>query len=461
MSQASDNPGEQQKQTTVGQINPDVLAYTAGKDIVLDRALVEVDCLGTAAHVCTLAELPVDPPLITPGERDAVLDELKRIIKADRAGEFEITLADQDVHLAVERRLTEALGDLGKKIHTGRSRNDQIAVDLRLFARHQLLEVIDEGAVLANTFLEFAQTHVDVPMVGRTHMQPAMPSSVGLWASAQAEGLFDDLVGLRAAYQVVNQCPLGSAAGYGVPLPLNRQLTSDLLGFERPVHNVLYASIGRGKMESIVLQGLSQMMLTLSRVAQDLMLYTLPEFGYFNLPATFGTGSSIMPNKNNPDLLELMRARAAVVQGKAQAVASIILSAPSGYNRDLQECKEPFLEGFRIARESIRILTRVMEDLEVHVGRLEAAFTSEVFATDRALQLVAEGMPFRDAYHHVKEHLEELEAVNPRQAIAAKTHLGGTAGLDFEFLATRVEDWSTWTSVQRRNIQEAQVKLLG
>ena len=417
--------------TTVGSIDDEVLAYTAGKDVVLDQALVEVDCLGTAAHVTMLAEIPVDPPLLTPDERDAVLAELRNLVAKARAGNFEITLADQDVHLAVERQLTESLGDLGKKVHTARSRNDQVALDLRLHARDELAGTIREVVELAAAFNAFGDVNAAVPMVGRTHMQPAMPSSVGLWATAQTEGLLDDLHPLLAAAKANHRSPLGSAAGYGVPLPIDRQRVSDLLHFDAPVHNVLYASIARGKIECIILQALGQVMLTLSRVAQDLMLYTLPEFAYFRFPAAFGTGSSIMPNKNNPDVLELIRGKTSVVLAHAHAVENIIKSAPSGYNRDLQEAKEAYMEGLRITRASLRVLTRLVEGLEVNEEALVAGFTPGVFATDRALELVAGGMPFRDAYHHVKNHLDELEAMDPRESVGKKTHLGGTAGLDF------------------------------
>ena len=447
--------------TTVGAIDEDVLAFTAGKDVMLDRVLVEADCLGSAAHVTMLAAMPLDPPLFTEAQRDEVIAALRGIVARSRAGEFEITLADQDVHLAVERTLTEELGELGKKVHTARSRNDQVAVDLRLHARDELIEIRGAVLALAQGFLDFGRRHEALPMVGRTHMQPAMPSSVALWATAQCEGLLDDLEPLDAAARLNNRCPLGSAAGYGVPLPIDRRMVSDLLGFDGPVHNVLYASIARGKVECVVLQALAQVMLTLSRVAQDLMLYTLPEFGYFRFPAAFGTGSSIMPNKCNPDVLELLRAKAALVIGHAHAVELILKAAPSGYNRDLQDAKEPFLEGLRITRASLRILARLVEGLEADEEALLRGFEPGVFATDRALELVGRGMPFRDAYHHVKQRLGELEAMDPREAIARKTHLGGTAGLDFDAYAAAISTRREALLEERARARAAARDLLG
>ncbi len=447
--------------TTVGDIQDEVLAFTAGRDVQLDLALVEADCIGSAAHVAMLADMPLDPPLFSPDEVQRVIGELILIMKRARSGDFAITLADQDVHLAVERTLTEKLGDLGKKIHTARSRNDQVAVDLRLYAKEQLLAAMDETASLAGTLLAFAETHKAVPMVGRTHMQPAMPSSVGLWASSYVDALLDDLAVLGNAYALNDQCPLGSAASYGVPLPIDRVQVSSLLGFAQPIHNVLYANNARGKMESVILSALSQTMLTLSRLAQDLMLFTMPEFGYFSLPPEYGTGSSIMPQKKNPDVLELVRAKSSRVLAHAVGVYELVKAAPSGYNRDLQEAKEPFMDGFHIMRSSTRIMGALVEKLSVNRDALLKGFTPDVFATDRALELVAEGMPFRDAYHHVKENLAELENTDPVKAVAKKTHLGAPMGLDYAQYRKRIGTVQSIVQHNRNAFHEAVSKLLG
>ncbi len=434
------------QQTTVGAIQNEVLAFTAGRDVELDRALIEVDCIGSAAHVTMLSQLALKSPLFSEDDVTAVIEALVAIMRGARAGRFEITLADQDVHLAVERTLTERLGDIGKKIHTARSRNDQVAVDLRLFAKQELLETVTEAVQLGRALARFAAAHREMPMVGRTHMQPGMPSSVGLWASAYVDALLDDVVLLDAAYVLNDQSPLGSAASYGVPLPIDRQLVADLLGFARPIHSVLHANNARGKMESVILSALSQVMLTLSRLAQDLMIFSMPEFNYFQLPAEYCTGSSIMPQKRNPDVLELVRGKASRVLAQGIAVYDIVKASPSGYNRDLQEAKEPFIDGLSTTRACLRIMRLFMDGVTVNQAALRQGFTPDVFATDRALEWVGEGMPFRDAYHRVKEQLADLEQVDPVEAIQKKTHLGAPAGLDFQAYGQRLDavatDWS-------------------
>ncbi len=449
------------RKTIVGKIDPEVLEFTAGKDALLDAALVEADCIGSAAHATMLSRLAVTPRIFDGEELKAVVGELVEIMRASRRGAFRITAGDQDVHLAVEKRLTRKLGDSGKRIHTARSRNDQVAVDLRLYAKEQLLALTEETVALARALLAFGKRRAGLPMVGRTHLQPAMPSSVGLWASAHAEGLLDDMILIDAAYRFNDRCPLGSAAGYGVPLPIDRELTAKLLAFRAPHHNVLHASNSRGKCEAVILSTLSHVMVTVSRLAEDLILYSMPEFGYFSMPRAYCTGSSIMPQKNNPDVLELVRARAARVQGAAVTAAGILKALPGGYNRDLQEMKEPFMDALQVTRSVLRILAKLVGGLKANRDALEKGFTPEVFAADRALELVAEGMPFRDAYNHVREHLDELKAVDPSEAIAGKTHLGAPAGLDFSGLYSRTKDALAFVKRKRRRYYAAVSKLLG
>ncbi len=450
-----------ERQTLVGVIHPDVLSFTVGLDPRLDLQLVEHDCLGSAAHVTMLSRIPVKPVLFDTQERRAVIDGLVEIMRAARRGNFSIANDDQDVHLAVERRLTERLGDLGRRIHTGRSRNDQVAVDLRLHAREHLLALQEEAAELVLSMLAFARRHRHLPMVGRTHLQPAMPSSVGLWASGHAEGFLDDLPLLSAAYEYADRCPLGSAAGYGVPLPLDRDLTSRLLGFAVPHHNVFHASNTRGKLESVILGALAQVMLTASRLAEDLILFTMPEFGYFSLPHELCTGSSIMPQKRNPDVLELIRAKTARLLGHQTAAGAIVKALPGGYNRDLQETKEIYMDGMAVTRATLRILKLMTNGLEAHPDRLRSAFTPDVFATDRALDLVAGGMPFRAAYQQVRENLAALSNADPQAALAAKTHLGGTAGLDFKALAQRARAASGDARRRTKTLHKTFARLLG
>lgn len=448
------------RHTTVGAIRADVLAFTAGRDVELDAQLIEADCIGSAAHVVMLSEMPVRPRLFTAAERRRVIAELARILRRARAGRFAIAVEDQDVHLAVERALTERLGELGRKIHTARSRNDQVAVDLRLFARDQLLSVMDEALTLGATLLTWAAAHRLTPMVGRTHMQPAMPSSVGLWASAYAEGLAGDVRLVRAVYELNDECPLGSAAGYGVPLPINRHRVASLLGFRRPCHNVLAAASARGKLEAACGSALAQVMVTLSRFAQDVMLYAMPEFGYFRLPPEMGTGSSIMPQKNNPDVLELIRAKAARTIADAGAMLEIVRGLPSGYNRDVQETKEPFLRLIHETRASLRVLVPLVWGLDVNPEALRTGFTPGVFAADRALELAARGLPFRDAYHHVKHHLDELADMDPREAVARKTHWGAPAGLRLDLLRGRLAREAAFVRAEQQRCRRTIARLL-
>ncbi len=446
------------EKTLVGSIHPDVLSFTAGQDVLLDRVLVEADCIGSAAHVTMLAALT--PPLFSADERTRVIAALVDVMRRDRRGEFTITEADQDVHLAVERALTASVGELGKRVHTARSRNDQVALDLRLYAKTELLAMIAQAAALAGVLLDLARRHERVPMVGRTHLQPAMPSSVGVWASAYAESLLDDIELLQGAYAQNDRSPLGSAAGYGVPLAIDRALTARLLDFERPIHNVMYASNARGKCESIILNAASQVMLSSARLAEDMTLFMMPEFGYFRLPSQYCTGSSIMPQKQNPDVFELVRARSATVLSCASRITGVLKGLAGGYQRDLQETKAPFMEGIRVTRETLRALTLVMAHVEVDAAALARGFSPGVFATDRALALVAGGMPFRDAYDAVKAGLADLEQQDPTQAIALKTHEGAPAGLDLPSLERRAAQATAFGDERGRRWERAVADLL-
>ena len=427
------------KQTITGAVDPDILTYTVGDDPILDLDLAVWDCMGTAAHVTMLSEMPVTPPVVTAGEAAQVRAELAKVAAAAQAGDFTIDASDQDVHMAVERRLTEPLGDLGKKIHTGRSRNDQVAVDVRLHIKDELLGLEKELAALVRALTAFGHAHDRLPLVGRTHLQPAMPSSVGVWASGHAEMILDQAENLEAAYRLNDLCPLGSAAGYGVPLPLDRQRTSDLLGFARPLHNVFGASMARGTDEAALLAALAQVMTVLSRLAQDMILFSMPEFGYFKLPRAYCTGSSIMPQKYNPDVLELVRSKTAQVLGLSTASLSLLHAMPGGYNRDLQDCKGLYMKGLSITRTTLRILEKVVAGMTVDEDALRRGFIPGVFATDVALRKVAEGTPWREAYHQVRDNLEALSSEDADAAVAAKTHAGATAGLDWALYAARLD----------------------
>ena len=318
--------------------------FTVGNDYILDMELVEADALGSIAHAKMLSTIGI----LTGEEFRRLQKALAEVIELRGRGEFRIELAQEDVHTAIEEYLTAKLGDLGKKIHTGRSRNDQVLVDIRIYTRDKLLEVQRETLLLADTLAAFGQKHHHVPMPGRTHTQRAMPSSVGLWVGAFAESLADDLMLLQTAAELNNQCPLGSAASYGVPLPLDRQLVADLLGFAKVQNNVLYANNSRGKIEAIVLFALTEITHDLAKLAGDLILFSIPEFGYFTLPEKYFAGSSIMPQKRNPCQLELTRAKSAAVEAALFRVLNITRALPSGYNRDFQETKEPLMQGLNV-----------------------------------------------------------------------------------------------------------------
>ena len=442
------------KKTIVGSIDDQILRFTAGKDTKLDMNLVVVDCIGTAAHAKMLQKISKNNPIINEKEYDQIILILKSIINKRKANKFNIRLTDQDVHMAIERILTEENSVIGKKIHTCRSRNDQVATDLRLYGKEQILLTLLEATELIKTLLRFGKKHKSIPMVGRTHMQPGMPSSLGLWATAHAESLLDDCTNLLYALDINDQCPLGSAASYGVSINIDRNYTSKLLGFSKPTHNVLYANNSRGKIEGIIASALSQVMLSLSRFSQDLLLYTMPEFNYFNIPDIFCTGSSIMPQKNNLDICELIRAKATRVKANELAIYDIVKNSPSGYNRDLQEAKQPFLECINETRACLKVLSPMIDSLSINKTNLIESFSKEIFAADEALNLVFDGIPFRDAYNKVKEKLQDIEYIDPSEAILKKDHLGAPSGLDWSYFNLRVKEVNNLTQKAKRHYEK-------
>ena len=455
------------KTITDSTVDPDILSYTVGDDPVLDLKLAVWDCLGTAAHVTMLSEMKLKKPVVTKKEAATVRKELGKIAQLSQEGKFEIRVDDQDVHMAVERMLTEKLGDLGKKIHTGRSRNDQVAVDVRLHMKDEILRTEAEAVALASTLVAFGAKAGPIPLVGRTHLQPAMPSSVEMWATGHAEMILDQLENLEAAYRLSDLNPLGSAAGYGVPLPLDRQRTSELLAFSRPIHNCFGASMARGECEAALLSALAQLMAVLSRCAEDLILFSMPEFAYFKLPRAYCTGSSIMPQKFHPDVLELMRSKAAQVLGLQTAALSMMHAMPGGYNRDLQDCKGLYMKGLDITRTTLRILRKVVAGVTVNAENCRKAFTPGVYATDVALQMVAEGKPWRDAYHEVRDEFAALydgrpshvSNLDPDEVVMAKTHEGTTGGIDLGLYNRRCKAALDAIAKRMKAMEDAKKKL--
>jgi argininosuccinate lyase len=432
-------------------------AFTVGEDPALDARLVNADCAASMAHAAMLRKIGI----LSSRDQESLQAELVRIIERNGRGEFVITRSDEDVHTAIENQLVAAVGDAGKRIHTGRSRNDQVLAALRLWSRGFLFSFQGAGLALVQRMLDFADEHARTPMPGRTHMQTAMPSSVGLWAAAYAEELLDDLSLSRHAFFLLDCSPLGSAASYGVPIPLDRELVAELLGFSRVQNNVLYANNSRGKLESIALEAIEQAVLTLSRLAQDLILFSLPEFGYFTLPAELCSGSSIMPQKRNPDGLELVRARSAVISARLLSMKSVIHSLPSGYNRDLQETKGPYFRGCEDGLGCVRIMDLTMEKLVVNGDALRAAFTPDIFATDRALELVSGGTPFRDAYREVGRTLESLAGRDPAEAITRRKSTGMAGNLRLDVPRAVVAREAQWLRDEQRKKRASISRLAG
>lgn len=400
--------------------------YCFKEGVELDSHLVVYDVLGSIAHAKMLARIGI----ITDQEFLKLKKCLVEIIPLHENGKFNIESNDEDVHTKVENYLTDKLGDLGKKIHTGRSRNDQILTDLRLYSKKQLLSIAVSIYQLIDTFLSFAKKYQFVPMPGYTHMQKAMPSSVGMWTGSFAESLLDDLKLLKAACELSDQSPLGSGAAYGVSLPVDRELTAKLLGFKKVQNNSLCCQASRPKIQLAIMQSLVQVMLTLSRFASDLLLFTTSEFNFFAVPDELCTGSSIMPQKKNLDIVEFLRVKTHVAIGYEQIVASISSGLPSGYNADMGETKGPLIKSFEIVLESLKITRLLLSNMKPNIDVLKKAITKELFATHAAYELVKIGMPFRDAYQKIGKSLDKLSTYDSVKVIKTSTHIGGTGNLN-------------------------------
>ncbi len=384
------------------EINAEIERYTVGRDRELDLLLAPYDVLGSMAHITMLESIG----LIAHDELPLLLGELRKIYAGTQDGTFVIEPESEDVHSQVELMLTRSLGDMGKKIHSGRSRNDQVLLDLKLFTRHELREIATAVQELFHALQEQSERYREVLMPGYTHLQVAMPSSFGLWFGAYAESLTDDMLMLQAAYRTANRNPLGSAAGYGSSFPLNRQMTTDLLGFDSMNYNVVYAQMGRGKVERNVAFALAGVAGTVSKLAFDACLFNSQNFGFVRLPKECTTGSSIMPHKKNPDVFELTRAKCNKLQGLPQQIMLIMNNLPSGYFRDLQIIKEVFLPAFRELREILDMTTYIVRRMEVNTELLHDARYDLMFSVEEVNRLAAEGMPFRDAYKKVGMDIE-------------------------------------------------------
>ncbi len=416
--------------------------YTAGRDVELDQRLVPYDVLATLAHARGLLHIG----LLREDEWQALRTALRELLQAYDRGEFQVTVEQEDVHTAIEQYLTRHLGEIGKKVHTGRSRNDQVLAALRLYTRESLQHLVARVIRALEALLELALTYRGVIMPGYTHMQPAMPTSAGLWALSYAESFLDDLTALESAYTLNNRSPLGSAAGYGVPyLNLPRQKVAAWLGFERPQVHVAAVQLSRGKIESTVGHAILLLGLTASRFAADLILFHMPELGFVRLPEELCTGSSIMPQKRNPDVLELTRARVHRLAGELRVLEGIPAGLPSGYHRDLQLTKEALLRVLDEGNDICEAVGRVAAGVTFHAERCYDACPPELFATAEALRLVVEeGVPFREAYRRVGKAPDQVRKPSPEEILEHYVHYGSLGDLHPSWVVEELQRWKDW-----------------
>ena len=435
------------------EVNREIERFTVGRDREMDLYLAKYDVLGSMAHVTMLESIG----LLAKEELEPLLAELRNIYRVCERGEFRIEDGVEDVHSQVELMLTEKLGDMGKKIHSGRSRNDQVLVDLKLFTRHELRLVVEAVKVLFDELIQKSERYKQVLMPGYTHLQVAMPSSFGLWFGAYAESLADDMLFLQAAYRMTNRNPLGSAAGYGSSFPLNRTMTTQLLGFDSMDYNVVYAQMGRGKMERNVSFALASVAGTLAKLAFDACLFNSQNFGFVKLPKECTTGSSIMPHKKNPDVFELIRAKSNKLQALPQQVTLIMNNLPVGYFRDLQIIKEVFLPAFGELKDCLSMAAYIVNKMEVNEHILDNPIYDPMFSVEEVNDLAAHGMPFRDAYKKVGLEIEAGE-FKPRKEIH-HTHEGSIGNLCNDQIVALME--RTLAEFHFERVERAEKALLG
>ena len=434
------------------QVNKEIERFTVGRDREMDLYLAKHDVMGSMAHITMLESIG----LLTKEELTQLLAELKNIYAEAERGEFVIEDGVEDVHSQVELMLTRRLGDVGKKIHSGRSRNDQVLLDLKLFTRTQLKEVAEAVEQLFDVLILQSERYKEVLMPGYTHLQIAMPSSFGLWFGAYAESLVDDMLFLQAAFKMCNRNPLGSAAGYGSSFPLDRTMTTRLLGFDSLNYNVVYAQMGRGKLERNVAFALATIAGTISKLAFDACMFNSQNFGFVKLPDDCTTGSSIMPHKKNPDVFELTRAKCNKLQGLPQQIILISNNLPSGYFRDLQIIKEVFLPAFDELKDCLRMVTHMMREVKVNEHILDDDKYSLLFSVEEVNRRVLAGMPFRDAYKQVGLDIEAGKFI-PSKSVN-HTHEGSIGNLCNESITAMMRSVIGSFSFERMN--EAEKKLI-
>jgi argininosuccinate lyase len=400
--------------------------FTVGNDRELDIYLAPFDVLGSLAHIKMLASVG----LLTKEELIILEDELKHIYQLIQNGDFKLDEGVEDIHSQVELMLTQKLGDVGKKIHSARSRNDQVLVDLKLFLRSEIEKLVDSTKAFFDLLIQQSEQHKDDLLPGYTHLQLAMPSSFGLWFGAYAESLVDDLITLQAAYEIVNKNPLGSAAGYGSSFPINRKMTTDLLGFDDLNYNVVYAQMGRGKTERIVSSALANIAATISRLSMDACLYLNQNFSFISFPEELTTGSSIMPHKKNPDVFELIRSHCNRIQALPNEIMLMTTNLPSGYHRDLQLIKEHIIPAFQNLQACIEMAGLMLSNMVVKKELLINKQYQYLFSVEEVNKLVLQGVPFRDAYKQIGRDIEKGEF--SYTASLSHTHEGSIGNLQHE-----------------------------
>ena len=435
------------------QVDHDVERFTVGRDREMDLYLAPYDILGSLAHINMLQSIG----LLSADELEKLTAELRHIYAETQSGQFTIEEGVEDVHSQVELMLTRRLGDMGKKIHSGRSRNDQVLVDLKLFTRARLQQLVEAVETLFNTLIDQSERYKQVLMPGYTHLQVAMPSSFGLWFAAYAESLVDDLIVMQAAYRVCNRNPLGSAAGYGSSFPLDRTRTTDLLGFESMDYNVVYAQMGRGKTERIVASAIASIAATLAKLAFDACLYNSQNFAFIKLPDAFTTGSSIMPHKKTPDVFELTRAKCNKLQALPYQITLIANNLPSGYFRDLQIIKELFLPAFDELDDCLHMVNQMMSQIEVNTHIVDDPRYNLMFSVEEVNRRVQAGVPFRDAYKQVGLEIEAGHFTPDKHIV--HTHEGSMGNLCNDRITALMQQ--TVASFDFARVQEAEARLLG
>ena len=383
-------------------LNKDVEKFTVGQDYILDQHLVKYDCLASIAHAQMLGKIG----LLKKSEVKKLIKSLQEIISLDAKGKFKILPEQEDCHTAIENYLTKKLGILGQKIHTARSRNDQVLVALRLYYKDNLKICNGLSEKFIISLQNFSKFYGKIEFPGYTHTRKAMPSSIKMWTESFIDSMQDNLKSLAYVEDLIDQSPLGTAAGYGLPLKIDRNFTAKILGFKKFQQNPIYTQNSRGKFESAILHALAQIMFDMNKISSDLIIFSMTEFGYFELPKEFCTGSSIMPQKKNPDVLELLRAKYHIIVSYEAQIRSITSNLISGYNRDFQLLKEPVFKSFSIASESLFILAEVFKNLEVNQEKCKNALSSELYATAEVYKLVEKGMSFREAYREIAKKYE-------------------------------------------------------